>query len=185
MTWETLALTPIQAVDVVISATGIYCGFFILIRLLGQRTLANLSTFDFAGVVALGAVAGRAVLGYTPTLGAGIIALVTLLVLQAAVGQLRRTRIGARVVRNPPRMLMAGSKVLARNMTGAHVVESELVAKLRSAGIRNRSEVACVILEANGSISVLRKGAAIDRYMLEGVVGADQLPEGFYRPETA
>lgn len=183
MTWETLALTPIQAVDVVISAIGIYCGFFILIRILGQRTLANMSTFDFAGVVALGAVAGRAVLGYTPTLGAGLIALVTLLALQALVGQLRRTKTGARVVRNPPRMLMAGSKVLTGNMVRAHVVESELFAKLRSAGIRSQSEVACVILEANGTISVLRTGVGIDRYMLEGVVGADQLPEDFYGQE--
>ena len=59
------------ALAVVASAVGIYLAFLLMVRVLGQRVLSRLSTFDAVVVVMLGAVAGRAVLGDTPTLAAG------------------------------------------------------------------------------------------------------------------
>jgi uncharacterized membrane protein YcaP (DUF421 family) len=66
---------------VVLSAVGIYLAFLLMVRLLGQRVLSRLSTFDAVVAVMLGAVAGRAVLGDTPTLAAGVLALGTLFAL--------------------------------------------------------------------------------------------------------
>src|SRR5699024_7012542 len=51
-------------------------------------------------------------------------------------------------------------------------------AKLRSAGIRNRDEVACVLLESRGQISVIRRGAPIAGEMLPGAIGAERVPRG-------
>lgn len=181
--WSGLAVSLEEAVNVVLSAVGMYCAFLVLIRLLGQRTMAAMSSFDFAAVIAMGAVAGRAVLGYTPTLAAGVIGLATLFTLQAAAGQVRRTRLGAAAVRNRPMLLMAGPQILHDNLTRAHIVEEELHAKLRLAGIRDTSEVACVILESTGAVSVLRRGELIAPALLTGVRDAERIPAGLLRPD--
>lgn len=180
--WSSLAVSPAEALYVVLSALGIYCTFLILIRLLGQRTMATMSSFDLAAVIAMGAVAGRAILGYTPTLAAGALGIATLFTLQAAAGQLRRTRLGASAVSNSPVLLMAGHEILHENLVRAHIVEEDLYAKLRLAGIRDTSEVACVILESTGAVSVLRRGELIEPEILTAVRDADRLPAALLKP---
>ncbi|MDN6332380.1 MAG: DUF421 domain-containing protein, partial [Micrococcaceae bacterium] len=105
--------------------------------------------------------------------------LVTLLALQAVTGQLRRFRRVSGMINNRAFILMAGDEVIQANLRRTHVSERELVARLRQAGIRHRTEVACVILESTGQISILRSGILIEPRMLEGVAGADLVPASF------
>ena len=176
--WHDYGLTWADALRVVISAIALYAAVLLVIRVLGQRTLASMSSFDMAAIIALGAVIGRAILGYTPTLAAGLLGLVTLLALQAITGQIRRLRRGAQLVNSRPVLLMAGQEMLRDNLARSHVVEEEVRAKLRLAGIRHPSEVACVVLESTGQISVLRRGQPIDPALLDGVAGAERMPQG-------
>lgn len=175
--WHEYGLTWADALRVVISAIALYTAVLLVIRVLGQRTLATMSSFDLAAIIALGAVIGRAILGYTPTLAAGLLGLVTLLALQSVTGQIRRLRRGAQLVNSRPVLLMAGEEMLQDNLARSHVVEEEVRAKLRLAGIRHPSEVACVVLESTGQISVLRRGQPIDPGLLDGVTGAERMPQ--------
>lgn len=177
--WHEYGLTWADAGRVIASAVLLYALVLALIRVMGQRTMASLSSFDLAAAVALGAVVGRAILGYTPTLAAGALGLLTLLALQAATGQLRRFRPAERLVNNRPYLLMAGSVTVHENLRRTHISAPELTARLRLAGIRHRQEVACVILESTGQISVLRVGEPIEPALLDGVVGAEQIPPSF------
>ncbi|WP_417218397.1 YetF domain-containing protein [Arthrobacter sp.] len=177
--WHQYGLTWADAGRVVASAVVLYVLVLALIRVMGQRTMASLSSFDLAAAVALGAVVGRAILGYTPTLASGALGLLTLLVLQALTGQLRRFRAAAGLVSNPPYLLMAGSHAIDENLRRTHISGPELTARLRLAGVRQRAEVACVILESTGQISVLRAGVPIEPDLLEGVVGAEQVPSSY------
>ncbi|TYC99150.1 DUF421 domain-containing protein [Arthrobacter echini] len=177
--WHEMGLTWADALRVVVSTVGLYLLMLTLIRVMGQRTMARLSNFDLAAAVALGAVIGRAILGYTPTLVAGALGVITLLVLQAVTGQLRRFPKGLNAVSNRAYVLMAGERIVMANLRRTHVAEHEITARLRLAGIRSWSEVACVILELTGEISVLRRGMPIERGMLEDVVGAELVPAAF------
>ncbi|WP_437583166.1 DUF421 domain-containing protein [Paramicrobacterium sp. CJ85] len=174
--WTEYGLDWVDAIRVVVSCIVFYGGVLLLVRVLGQRTLASLSSFDLAAIIALGAVIGRAILGDTPTLFAGLLGLATLLTLQAVTGQVRRFRRAARVVNSPAVVLMAGDELQLDNMARSHVVADEVYSKLRLAGVRNRSEVACVIMEPTGQISVLRRGAPLDDDLLRGVIGAERIP---------
>ena len=87
-----MGLSWTDAVSVVLSAIGVYLAFLILIRIVGQRALAAMSSFDFASTIAVGAIMGRAVLGYTPTLSAGVLGMATLFALQSAFGKVRWNR---------------------------------------------------------------------------------------------
>lgn len=177
---ERLLLTPVEALAVVISTAALYWSFIIIIRVLGQRALAQISSPDLATVVALGAVIGRAALGYTPTLGAGILALATLFAMQALAGQVRRLSLYPRALNNVPWLLMAGSKPIAQNLHRTHLSEEDLLAKIRLAGVRHRNQVACVILEPTGQITVLARGVPLDRGLLADVRGIEHMPDELF-----
>ncbi|GGK92224.1 DUF421 domain-containing protein [Planomonospora parontospora subsp. parontospora] len=175
-------LTWADACAVIVSAVGVYVAFLILVRLVGQRALAAMSSFDFAAVIALGAVMGRAVLGYTPTLTAGLLGMGTLFVLQAVFGRLRRNRRLDRTMSNLPLLLMANGEILHDNLRKAQIVEDELRQKLRLSAVHRYEDVAAVIFERTGAISVLRRGESIDSDLISDVRGWELLaPEHIRR----
>lgn len=176
-----LGITPLEALWVILSAIGIYGAFFILIRTAGQRALASWSTMDKAIVIAFGSVLGRVVLGYTPTLAAGVIGLATMFALFRLEAVLRRSKRGT-YFSSKPILLMAGDQVLQPGLRAARIVEDELYFKLRQAGIRNFSEVALVVLEPTGDISVLRRGELIDPLLLRRIPNRDSIPAHLLLP---
>ncbi len=91
-------------------------------------------------------------------------------------GRARRNARIEGIVNSPAIVLVADGEFLTDTMARAHVDRVEIISKLRMSGIRAMSEVACVILEPTGQISVIRHGAPIDEALLHGVVGADRVP---------
>lgn len=174
--WQALGLEPVQAVDVVIGAIGIYLAILFLIRIMGQRSVSTMSSIDMAAVIVLGSVGGRAVLGKTPTATAGVVALVTLFGVRIVVAQVRRYSKGMRIVGNRPVLLMIDGRLIDENLVRSHIVPAEVYAKLRGAGIRRHDEVACAILESTGAISILRHGTTIDPEFVDSVVGREEIP---------
>jgi len=165
------------AASVVIAAIGVYVAFLILVRVFGQRPLARMSTSDVVVVLAIGAVAGRAVLGESVTLAAGVIALLVLFVLRWLAEMAARTRVGRVLVRDRPVILMVENEIQRDHLRRFRVSEDEIWTVLRTTGIGNSHEVRCVVLEPTGAISVLRKGGApLDRRMFAEAIGADRLP---------
>ena len=178
---QRLGIEAPHALAVVISALGIYLAFLVFVRIFGQRILSGMSTFDVVVTVMLGAVAGRVVLGHPPTLAAGVLGLGTLFVLEAAFGRIRRGVRGAAVMNAQAVLLMAGGRILEHNLRRAHVVEAELLGELRKNGVRSLDEIACVVFEPSGTISVLQRGTPLDPRMLEGVRDAHLIPPGLLR----
>src|SRR5690625_3147837 len=152
---ELLWISPTEALAVALATIGMYLAMLVFVRLLGPRVLSGLSGFDLVAVIAFGSIIGRASLGETPRLAGGIVALATLLVMQGLVGLVRRLRWGALAVTSDPVLLMAGSRVIEEHMRRCHVQPGELQSRLRVAGVRHPSEVAAVIFEPTGAVSVL------------------------------
>jgi uncharacterized membrane protein YcaP (DUF421 family) len=174
---DSLGITWSEAATVVVATVGIYLTLLALIRVVGQRALATMSSFDFAAAVALGAVLGRVVLGHTPTLAAGALGLATLFALQAFFGQLRRVRPIDRAISNLPLLLMADGKVIEKHLRRAHITEDELREKLRLGGVRRYEDVTALILERTGQFSILRRGETIAADMLSDVRGCEALSQ--------
>lgn len=136
----------------------IYLALFSLVRVLGARTLANLSTFDFACMVAVGAVVGRTAVLAHPNLLSGIVALVTLFALQGTFGFARARKRGARLVSPRPRVLVRDGAVDAAVLRRSRITEDEMRFAVRRAGLPGLSAVGLMVLEANGTLSVVRAG---------------------------
>ncbi len=174
--WQYVGIAPTAAVAVVCATVALYLSFIVLVRVLGQRVLSSLSTFDLLVVIVLGAVIGRAALGYTPTLAGGLLCLGTLVALEGVIGEVRSRPAWGRWVTNQPVLLMAGPVVLGKELARLHITEAELRARLRQSGVRSDREVAAVVLEATGKLSVLKCGVRVDPSMLAGVRGAELMP---------
>jgi uncharacterized membrane protein YcaP (DUF421 family) len=178
-----LGLSWTDAVTVVLSAIGVYLAFLVLIRVVGQRALAGMSSFDFAATIALGAIMGRAVLGYTPTLGAGVLGMATLFALQAASRVVRRNRRLDRTLSSGlPLLLLANGAVLPDNLRKVKISEDEVRQQLRLAGVHHYDDVAALILERTGAVSILRRGETIAAGFLADVCGRELLAPEHIRP---
>jgi uncharacterized membrane protein YcaP (DUF421 family) len=171
-----LGASPIELLGVVLAAIGIYVAFLVMVRIFGPRSLHGMSTFDAILVIMFGAVAARVILGYTPTLIAGVVGLATLFALEAVFGQVRATARGTRVLNARPVLVLADGVPLAAPMKRMHLTETELNSALRRAGVRSRAEVACAIFEPTGHLSILRYGEPIDPVLLDDVIGREHIP---------
>lgn len=180
---EHFSISWTDAAAVVVATAALYWLFVLFVRLLGQRALARMSTTDLAVIIVVGSVIGRAALGDTPTLIAGVLAMITLFAMQALAGAIRRLIRTSWPLNNPPILLMAGTEFVEENMKRANLDEEELLPKLRECGIRHRSEVACVILEPTGEVTVLRRGIPLDHRLLLDVRGIEHVPEEFFAAE--
>ncbi|WP_300008167.1 YetF domain-containing protein [Pseudonocardia sp.] len=158
-----------SAAAVVLATIGMYLALLVLVRLFGQRSLSSMSGTDMACVVALGAVIGRASLLQVPTLGAGLIALGTLFVLQRLF-LLGRRRVGG-LLSNDPVVLVDDGRVDLQALRRARVGEDDLRQRLRLAGITRCEQVALAVLERNGAISVLRAPGKLDAWLAADLPG--------------
>lgn len=169
-----LGTTGPRLIAVAVSTVGIYVAVVVLTRATGPRSLAAMSSFDFAATVAIGSTLATTAVG-SPSLADGAAALVLLFGAQALVAQLRRRTAFAAAVDNQPLLLMSGPVVHEANLRQARISREELFGQLRSAGVQQLTDVRAVVLETNGKVSVLTGGPTIDDELLVGVRGAELL----------
>ena len=171
---ERLGTTGPALGTVVVSTVCGYALVILLTRLAGPRSLAKMSSFDFAATVAVGSTLASTALG-SVSLADGASALVILFGLQAIVAVLRRRGAFGGLVDNSPLLLMAGPEVLDDHLQQARISREELFGQLRSAGVHRLDQVTAVVLETTGDLSVLTGDAAVDPELLAGVRGHELL----------
>ena len=126
------------------------------LRVSGKRTLAKLNAFDLVVTVAIGSTLATVLLSEKVALAEGVAALLLLIALQYLVTALSvRSRAFARAVRSEPSLLLRNGEPVPGALHKARVTREELETVLRSAGQPDPATVAAVILESDGSFSVI------------------------------
>lgn len=135
-----------------------YAGLVVCLRVSGKRTLAKMNAFDLIVTVSLGSTLASILLSKDVALAEGILAFLLLIGLQFAVTWSSvRVRWIRRLVTGEPQMLLEQGAFLAKPMHRARVTDSEVRAAVRSAGICDMTSVQAVVLETDGSFSVIRQ----------------------------
>jgi uncharacterized membrane protein YcaP (DUF421 family) len=135
-----------------------YIGLVVLLRVSGNRTLSKLSAFDLIVTVALGSTLATVVLTKDVALVEGLLAFALLVGLQFVVTWLSvRSETVARIVKTDPVLLFHRGRYLQSAMRRARVTAEEVRAALRSEGVADTSCVRAVVLESDGTMSVLRE----------------------------
>lgn len=148
-------------VRTILVGTLAYAFLVLSLRVSGKRTLAKLNAFDLVVTVAIGSTLATILLSESVALAEGAVALTLLIVLQYSVAWLSvRSRRFARMVRSEPTLLMRDGEPCLEAMRVARVTREELETVVRTEGGRDLSDAAAVILESDGSFSVIRAGSA-------------------------
>ena len=159
---------------VVVSGVVVYIVVIALSRLAGVRSLAKMSSFDFAATVAVGSTIASTLVG-SASLAAGAVGLALLFGLQYVVATLRRRDLLHGLADNAPILLMAGAEVVEGNLRHARVSREELYSQLRLNGVHRLDQVRAVVMETTGDISVLQAGEPLDAELVEGIRGGELL----------
>lgn len=150
--WETLLRTLIVGVlSYVVMVT--------FLRIAGKRTLSKMNAFDLIVTVALGSTLATMLLSKDVSLAEGALAFALLISLQFLVTW-SAVRVGwvKRFVTGEPQMLLHQGTFLPRAMRRSRVTEEEIRAAVRGAGSAQLEDVEAVVLETDGSFSVVVSG---------------------------
>lgn len=135
-----------------------YAALILILRISGKRSLARLNAFDFAVTVAFGSTLATVLLSKDVALAEGLLAFAMLAGLQYAVS---RASIGSRwfrrLVRSEPRLLVEDGRYIMPALHRERVTENEVDEAIRKQGVGRVEEVAAVVLETDGSFSVIRR----------------------------
>lgn len=136
-----------------------YASLVLLLRLTGKRTLSKMNAFDLVVTIALGSTLATILLNKDVTLAQGLLALALLVGLQFAVSWSSvRVRWVRRLVTGEPSLLVRRGAFLHEAMRRARITKDEVRAAVRGAGLRAIEDAEAVVLETDGSISVVRSG---------------------------
>ena len=144
--------------DTLITGTLTYFGLVVLLRLSGKRTLSKWNSFDFVATIAFGSILASALLSDDTGWAQAMVGIGLIVLLQFAITWLA-VRSGAiqGLIKSEPSLLLFKGEMIDSTMKSQRVAEGEVLAAIRLSGYSSIEKVDAVILETDGSFSVVKK----------------------------
>lgn len=141
---------------VLIVGTAAYTALIVFLRISGKRTLSKMNAFDLVVTVALGSTLATVLLNRSVPLAEGVLALALLICLQFVLtwGSVRSRRLRD-LVKSEPALLVRNGMCLEGTMRKERVTREEIDAALRDSGLAEVAQAAAVVMETDGSLSVV------------------------------
>lgn len=137
-----------------------YVALVVLLRVSGKRAIAQMNVFDWVVTVALGSALAALIIQPRVSLAQGVLGIALLLALQFGVSSVTsRSERARRLVTAEPVLVLRDGRLLREAMRRERVAESEVLQALRQSGRARPEEAAAVVLETNGSFTVLANAA--------------------------
>mgnify|MGYP006272348511 FL=1 len=171
MNWIYSATDPL--LQTLAGSLIIFLLIILITRIIGLRSFAKFTVYDFAITVAIGSIISS-ILTSSTTIAHGFIAIAALLTLTYLFSALQRKFSSLySAITNKPVVLMEGRDIKQANLKSARIHEDQLIAKLREANVLNFDQVIAVVLETTGDISVLHRSSTeedeFEERLLQGV----------------
>lgn len=148
--WSSLAHTLITG------SLG-YILIVFLLRISGKRTLSKWNSFDFVVTIAFGSILATMLLSETTSLAQAGLGFGLLVLYQFSITWLAtRSEIVQKLIKAKPTLLFYEGQFIHNRLQQERVVEGEVLAAIRSQGIGDLNQVDAVILETDGSFSVIQ-----------------------------
>lgn len=136
-----------------------YVSVVVILRLSGKRTLAKLNAFDLVVTVALGSTLASALLDKSVTLADSVLAISLLVLLQFIVTKMTlASNLIEKLVKAKPSIVVWKGEILEEQARRERLAHHEIKAAVRAAGLSDLGETVAVVLETDGSLSVIKRG---------------------------
>jgi uncharacterized membrane protein YcaP (DUF421 family) len=141
---------------IVVVGVAAYGVLILMLRVSGKRTLSKMNAFDLVITVALGSTFATVLLSASVPLLEGILALALLVSLQFAItwASVRSVRF-QNLIKSEPTLLVHEGRYLDATLRQQRVTREEIGAALRASGTSDVSDVRSVVLETDGSMTVV------------------------------
>jgi uncharacterized membrane protein YcaP (DUF421 family) len=164
---------------VLLVGTLAYGGLVVLLRITGKRTLSKMNAFDFVVTVAFGSTLATALLSSEVSLAECLLAFALLCALQYAMTYASiRSKGLQHLIKAEPTLLFFRGRFLAPMLRRQRVSEEEVFAAIRAGGMADLEAVAAVVLETDGSFSVIAASEEESVGTLRYVDGAGEASAG-------
>ncbi|MET4701195.1 uncharacterized membrane protein YcaP (DUF421 family) [Constrictibacter sp. MBR-5] len=141
---------------VVVVGSLAYVALVAFLRVTGKRTLSKLNAFDLVVTVALGSTLATVLLNADVSLSEGVLAFALLIGLQYGITWLSvRSERFQGMIKAEPTLLLYRGRYLRDAMRRQRVTTEEILSVLRTEGVTRVEDAGAVVLETDGSISVL------------------------------
>jgi len=156
----------------IIIAILAYIALILLLRISGKRTLSKLNAFDLIVTVAFGSTLATVMMSQDVALAEGVLAFAILIGLQFVITWLSvQSKSISKLVKAEPKLLFCDGNFIEIAMKNERLTRGEVRAAVRSSGAASMSQIHAVVLETDGSLSVIKSDGASDNSALEGVKG--------------
>lgn len=143
-------------IRLLVFGTTAYLCAIVMLRLSGSRTLAKMHAYDLVVTIAFGSVLASIMLDASVSLSTGIAALALLVLLQYLVAKLAVLYPAwGRAVTSQPVLLAWQGRALEAAMARQRVTADDLHSALRQHGYASLEQVSAVVLEPDGTLSVI------------------------------
>lgn len=141
---------------VVVVGSLAYVALVAFLRATGKRTLSKLNAFDLVVTVALGSTLATVLLNADVSLAEGVLAFALLIGLQYGITWLSvRSERFQGMIKAEPTLLLYRGRYLRDAMRRQRVTPEEILSVLRTEGVARVEDAGAVVLETDGSISVV------------------------------
>ena len=155
--WSSIFIPSDSILEIIIRGTLIYLICFVFLRI-ARRGIGEIGITDVLIVVMIADAAQNGMSKDYKSVTEGLVLIGTLVFWDYFLDNLgTKSKFFERLL-NPPKLcLIQDGEILRRNMRKEMITKEELLEQLRLQGVEDVSEVKKAYLEANGSVSVIKK----------------------------
>jgi uncharacterized membrane protein YcaP (DUF421 family) len=133
-----------------------YVGLVAFLRIAGKRVLTKLNAFDLVVSVALGSTLATILLDANISLLEGLLAFAILIGLQYIISiSAMKSSSFNKLIKSEPKLLFLEGKFLEKAMREERIKKIEILQVIRSSGLGSVESAKAVVLETDGSMSVI------------------------------
>lgn len=145
--------------DTVLRVAFVYLILMVMVRVLGKRELASLSTFEFILLLLVPEMLQQALVREDFSLTNALIAVTTLFSLVFVTSMISfRSERAARVISGQPTVLAHDGRLIEEHLQIERITPGELFSEMHKAGIERLEDVRWAILEEDGKIAIVPSG---------------------------
>jgi uncharacterized membrane protein YcaP (DUF421 family) len=147
--------------DAILRAAAVYFFLLVIFRIAGERTLTNMTTFDFVLLLIIAEATQQGLIGNDFSVTKVILVVTTLVGIDIALSILKdKFPLLDKWVEGVPLVIVEDGKPLMERMQRARVDEQDVLMAARvHQGVQRMDQIRYAVLERTGEISIIPKNA--------------------------
>jgi|SRR6266576_5268787 len=144
--------------DIVLRAAFLYVFVVFVMRVIGRRELSSMTPFDLILLIVLGDAIQQGLTQDDYSVTGAVLVVATIATLQVFTSYLSfRSKRARKLFEGEPIVVVDHGELVASNLQRERMTQDEIAEEARQQQIASLNEVEWAILEANGSISFIKK----------------------------